>query len=407
MRLICSAAAALVAVFASSDATSTGVDANALLESDVSLVARVTNGNAYDADRQRLLRESLDDDELMLPVDNEERAEAAQLVEETAPILGTALSGRLHTGLANEGASARLAETAVANAQRAEESQGRAITRGQHTQEIQPKMSVFAWVKSLWTKLKEWLTKHPQEFVQWIKSFKAKDKPVGERNTADADIVKKSKAANEVTSGVGNGGAGRGVDSNGAANAGGHSTGEKLKPLVGGAVRAAAGGEGKPTTLETLFRIHKTGCEIVRKANHAAFDIGSWESLERQGILAGARQTAKDLYQLIERYGKKSAAAGGGTTSTAWSDFVTWRLKFVRNINVNVVVNLENLIRKPKEVDDVENKIKVANEVKKEIKEFVDSIERQTSDTFRTFLGMDDPAAAATATLKMTDKSHS
>ncbi|CAI5723859.1 unnamed protein product [Hyaloperonospora brassicae] len=374
----------------------TDVNENVLLEYNDALVARVTGGNAYDADRQRLLRESFDDDELMLPVDNEERAVSAELAEETAPILGKALGGRLHTGLAIEGASGRLVETAVVDVQRAGESQGRAVTSGQHVEENQPKMNLFARMKSLWAKLKEWLTKPSQEFVKWIKSLKAKDKPVGERNTADVDNVKKSKAANADTIAARNGGAGHNFDFNGAANAGGLSTGEKLKPLVGGAARAAAGGAGKLTTLDRLFVIRKTGAKIFNEANGAGVGFLDWNSKERQELRAGTKQARMDLNELVNTYGKKSRVAGGGTTNSAWDQFVTWRVRFVRNINDRVVGAFKN---------SAENEEVTA--VKTKIKEFVDPIERLTSDTFRTFLGMDDPAAAAAATMKVTDKSHS
>ncbi|CAI5717040.1 unnamed protein product [Hyaloperonospora brassicae] len=86
MRLAYSTAAVLVAVFASSHAMPTGVDANALPESDVSPVARVTDGGAYDADTQRLLRESFDDDDSALDLNPEERIDSTRISEAAAPI---------------------------------------------------------------------------------------------------------------------------------------------------------------------------------------------------------------------------------------------------------------------------------------------------------------------------------
>ncbi|CAI5717006.1 unnamed protein product [Hyaloperonospora brassicae] len=86
MRLAYSTAAVLVAVFASSHAMPTGVNANALPESDVSPVARVTDGGAYDADTQRLLRESFDDDDSALDLNPEERIDSTRISEAAAPI---------------------------------------------------------------------------------------------------------------------------------------------------------------------------------------------------------------------------------------------------------------------------------------------------------------------------------
>ena len=259
MRAVYSAAAALVAVFASSDATSTGVDANALLESDVSLVARVTDGNAYGADTQRLLRESFDDDESMLSMDYEERGNGgATVVEEAVQILEKTLSGRLHAGGVGEGASARLAETAVANSQRIEEIQRGAVAKGQHAEETHggavakgqhvegtQATTELSWMKRQWAKFVKWLneSKHFRKFMEWIKSIEAKGKPVGEGNTADATNGKKLEDAGEDAGAAGTAGATRADDAIGAANAGGHPTGVHLETLSNGAANAG----GRPT----------------------------------------------------------------------------------------------------------------------------------------------------------------
>ncbi|CAI5713422.1 unnamed protein product [Hyaloperonospora brassicae] len=286
MRFVYSAAAALVAVFASSDAASTGADANALLESDVSLVARVTDGNAYDVDTQRLLREALDDDESMLPADFEERAPGGAVVEEAAPKLEKALSGVLHAGEVGGGANARLAETAIANSQQieeiqrgavakvqhVEETQGGVAAQGQHVEEIQggavakgqhveethggvaakgqhveetQATTKLSWTKRQWEKFVNLLNKSKlfRDFMAWIKSHKAKVKPVGEGNTADATDGKKLEDAVEDAGTVGTAGATRAVDPNGAANAGVHPTGAHSETIPNGAANAG----GRPT----------------------------------------------------------------------------------------------------------------------------------------------------------------
>ncbi|CAI5713446.1 unnamed protein product [Hyaloperonospora brassicae] len=258
MRFVYSAAAALVAVFASSDAASNGADANALLESDVSVVARVTDGNAYDVDTQRLLREALDDDESMLPADFEERAPGGAVVEEAAPKLEKALSGVLHAGEVGGGAGARLAETAIANNQRIEEIQRGAVTKVQHVEETHGGVAAkeqhveeiqattkLSWTKRQWEKFVNFLNKSKlfRDFMAWIKSHKAKGKPVGEGKTADANNGKKLEDAVEDAGTVGTAGATRAVDPNGAANAGVHPTGAHSETIPNGAANAG----GRPT----------------------------------------------------------------------------------------------------------------------------------------------------------------
>ncbi|CAI5713436.1 unnamed protein product [Hyaloperonospora brassicae] len=420
MRFVYSAAAALVAVFASSDAASNGADANALLESDVSVVARVTDGNAYDVDTQRLLREALDDDESMLPADFEERAPGGAVVEEAAPKLEKALSGVRHAGEVGGGAGARLAETAIANTQRieeiqrgavakvqhVEETQGGAAAQGQHVEEIQggavakgqhveethgevaakgqhveeiQATTKLSWTKRQWEKFVNFLNKSKlfRDFMAWIKSHKAKVKPVGEGKTADANNGKKLEDAVEDAGTVGTAGATRAADPDGAANAGVHPFGDKLKPrAMDGAAKAAAGkGVGLQIIKEILVFIDETisfGQNMLYVGqNHLKGDI-----IATFALGFAVEQMGKDLWNLKSSFLDNFDVDDTSAIKSAWNLFDKWRGGFVKNIDENVVGAFKNV------GENVE-----VNALKLEVKAFVDKLQKLTLDDFTTILG--------------------
>ncbi|CAI5713543.1 unnamed protein product [Hyaloperonospora brassicae] len=355
MRFVYSAAAALVAVFAASVATSTSADANALLESDVSLVGRVTDGNAYDVDTQRLLRESFDDDESSLLVEWEERANNAVVATEAASVAETAAK---KIGLWARGVDKGLDYTVAASNRLAS---------------FNEKYKVLGKPIKWWSSLFKWLSGKSllQKFLKKFKDIKIEDSTIGDRFEASVKRHKKVLVVTEDAGTAETAGATRAVDPNGVANAGGRPTTAELNPLAMKNVARAAAGDADLIT-KKVQDLHQEGYRMIAKA----WETGKYQMVGPEKIKAfetGCMNTINQLADLEKAVTNKLKEADDGAIKSAWDLIDNWRPDFVNHVENNVLRALRTV-----------NDNKEVKAIREEIKTFVDNLPHRKLDELET-----------------------